>query len=87
MVGGGSRLSREEKDEIRAEVDAEVRDSKRRKHKGPKSRKPNEDDLGSLFGEGITGKLPRFANRVTLKVCCNIYAVGSHFIFVSSFRF
>ncbi|CAL5418122.1 unnamed protein product [Camellia sinensis] len=26
-----------------------------------------EDDLGSLFGDGISGKLPRFANKITLK--------------------
>ncbi|KAL6571985.1 hypothetical protein OROMI_012943 [Orobanche minor] len=26
-----------------------------------------EDDLGLLFGDGITGKLPRFANKITLK--------------------
>ncbi|CAO2824133.1 unnamed protein product [Amaranthus hypochondriacus] len=69
--GGGSKLSREERDEIRAQVDEEfdshVRDSKRRKKKTQGSRKSNDDELGSLFGEGISGKLPRFANKITLK--------------------
>lgn len=33
-----------------------------------------EDDLGLLFGDGITGKLPRFANKITLKVCsCSFF--------------
>lgn len=71
--GGGSKLSREERDEIRAgvdeEFDAKRRDTKKKKTgKGFKgSRKSNDDELGSLFGEGISGKLPRFANKITLK--------------------
>lgn len=68
-------MSREERDEIRAgvdeEFDAKRRDTKKKKTgKGFKgSRKSNDDELGSLFGEGISGKLPRFANKITLKVC------------------
>ncbi|KAI3839647.1 hypothetical protein MKW92_013606, partial [Papaver armeniacum] len=27
-----------------------------------------DDDFGSVFGDGIAGKLPRFANRIVLKV-------------------
>lgn len=75
--GGGSKLSREERDGIKAEVDeefdAELRDSKRRKSKKKKNYAskggltPVDDDFGSLFGEGISGKLPRFANKITLK--------------------
>lgn len=78
-VGGGSYLSQKERDEIRAEVDAEFeaeeRDLKHTKEKKKKKRKnlemksrEAEDDFGSLFGAGITGKLPRFANKITLKV-------------------
>ncbi|KAI3417734.1 uncharacterized protein J3R85_014181 [Psidium guajava] len=70
--GGGSFLSRKEREEIHAEVDAqfvaEERDSKKKKTKKMHKRGPtSEDDLGSLFGDGTTGKLPRFANRITLK--------------------
>jgi len=58
-----------------------------KKQKGPKlGRKPNGEDLGSLLGEGITGKLPRSCNRVTLKVFCNIYAISSHFILFFEFQ-
>lgn len=71
--GGGSSLSRQERDEIRAEVDAEFeaeeRDQKKnRRKKMQKKTQATEDDFGSLFGDGITGKLPRYANKITLKV-------------------
>ncbi|XP_040372263.1 rRNA biogenesis protein RRP5 isoform X1 [Rosa chinensis] len=71
--GGGSSLNRKERDEIRAEVDAEFEAEEREmKKKGKKKRVPkdslvNEDEMGSLFGDGITGKLPRYANKITLK--------------------
>ncbi|PSS36280.1 RRNA biogenesis protein [Actinidia chinensis var. chinensis] len=70
--GGGSSLSKEELDEVRAEVDAEFdaegRGLKKRKNKRlEKQSHSAEDDLGSLFGGGISGKLPRFANRITWK--------------------
>ncbi|OVA06347.1 Ribosomal protein S1 [Macleaya cordata] len=68
--GGGSALSRREEDEVRAEVDAEFAAEQRDLKKKNKKQKKNfvdEDDFGSLFGDGITGKLPRFANRITLK--------------------
>ncbi|KAL2480440.1 RNA binding [Abeliophyllum distichum] len=71
--GGGSSLSRGELDEVRAEVDMEFEAEqrllkKRKKEKRVQNRnQSSEDDLGSLFGDGISGKLPRFANRITLK--------------------
>lgn len=70
--GGGSSLSREELDEVRAEVDAEFEAEGRGLKKNKKKRVQKqshsaEDDLGSLFGVGISGKLPRFANRITWK--------------------
>lgn len=72
--GGASVLSREEIAEARAEAEEEFeRESKKgkdtRKKKGAKkSLAEAVDDFGSLFGDGLTGKLPRFANRITLKV-------------------
>ncbi|KAG1347685.1 putative rRNA biogenesis protein RRP5 [Cocos nucifera] len=71
--GGASVFSREEVAEARAEVEEEFeRESKKskdtRKKKGAKKLLAEAvDDFGSLFGDGITGKLPRFANRITLK--------------------
>ncbi|CAK9145935.1 unnamed protein product [Ilex paraguariensis] len=73
--GGGSALSREEVDEVRAEVDAEFeadnrvlkKQLKTRKQKMDKKNSLMEDDFGSLFGDGFTGRLPRFANKITLK--------------------
>ncbi|KAF6168945.1 hypothetical protein GIB67_038442 [Kingdonia uniflora] len=68
--GGGSSLSRKEELEVRAEVDAEFARELKTKKKSSKQKTNNvvEDDLGSLFGEGgITGKLPKFANKITLK--------------------
>ncbi|KAF5188525.1 rRNA biogenesis protein RRP5 [Thalictrum thalictroides] len=70
--GGGSSLSRREEDEVRAEVDAEFEQEQlrlNRKSQNQKRKKSfyEEDDLGSLFGEGITGKLPKFVNKITLK--------------------
>lgn len=71
--GGATSLSRHEVDEVRAEADAEfgglVRESNnnRRKKTLQKKNHPAEDDTGSLFGDGISGKLPRFANKITSK--------------------
>ncbi|XP_006367754.2 rRNA biogenesis protein rrp5 [Solanum tuberosum] len=69
--GGATSLSRKELDEVRAEVDAEFEAEekllKKRKKQHKVQRSNTEDDLGSLFGGGINGKLPRFANRITLK--------------------
>ncbi|KAK6244021.1 hypothetical protein QUC31_010430 [Theobroma cacao] len=70
--GGGSSLSKRERDEIRAEVDAEFEGEERslKKNKRKTLQKKSQvmlDDLGSLFGDGITGKLPRYANKITLK--------------------
>ncbi|XP_031396337.1 rRNA biogenesis protein RRP5 isoform X3 [Punica granatum] len=73
--GGGSFLSRKEREEVHAEVDreleAEENASKSNKKKNMRKKvNATEDDLGSLFGDGISGKLPRFANRITLKNIC-----------------
>ncbi|TYJ18682.1 hypothetical protein E1A91_A09G140100v1 [Gossypium mustelinum] len=70
--GGGSSLSKHERDEIRAEVDAEfeaeeLASKKNKRKKSQKKIQAMPDDLGSLFGDGITGKLPRYANKITLK--------------------
>lgn len=73
-LGGGSSLSRQEREEIHAEVDkefeAEERDLKQKKNRKSLQKKSyaTEDDFGSLFGDGITGKLPRYVNKITLKV-------------------
>ncbi|KAL7134052.1 hypothetical protein ABFS83_11G001300 [Erythranthe nasuta] len=71
--GGGSSLSREEINEARAVADNDFEADhrvlkKRHKEKRLQNRdQSTEDDLGSLFGDGIKGKLPRFANKITLK--------------------
>ncbi|XP_021893902.1 rRNA biogenesis protein RRP5 isoform X2 [Carica papaya] len=70
--GGGSYLTQQERDEIRAEVDAEFEAEDRglknkRRKKMQKKSQTEDDDFSSLFGGGITGKLPRFANKITLK--------------------
>ncbi|KAI4310641.1 hypothetical protein MLD38_035604 [Melastoma candidum] len=70
--GGGSLLSQREREEIHAEIDKEFETEERvsKKQKGKrfqKRRESNDDDPGSLFGDGITGKLPKFANRISLK--------------------
>ncbi|KAB2608038.1 rRNA biogenesis protein rrp5-like [Pyrus ussuriensis x Pyrus communis] len=72
IKGGGSSLNQQERDEIRAEVDAEFeaeeRELKKRKKKGMQKKSVvTEDDLGSLFGDGISGKLPKCANMITTK--------------------
>lgn len=69
-------LSRKEREEIDAEVEAEFeaeeKASKSKKKKNMRKKvNAAEDDLGSLFGHGISGKLPRYANRITLKVACS----------------
>lgn len=70
--GGRSLLSRDEMAEARTEAEVEFEKEERR----GKSKKRNDnaslgidgdDDLGTLFGGVTTGKLPRFANRITLK--------------------
>jgi rRNA biogenesis protein RRP5 len=62
--------------EARAEAEEDFdREVKKGKGKGKRKRKVDEssgfgadDDLGTLFGGATTGKLPRFANRITVKV-------------------
>ncbi|KAL8246480.1 hypothetical protein R6Q59_007696 [Mikania micrantha] len=70
--GGHSSLSRTEVDKVRAEVDKDFETKNIVLKKTKKDRLKNftrstEDDLGSLFGDGSSGKLPRFANKITLK--------------------
>ncbi|KAK9062384.1 hypothetical protein SSX86_019570 [Deinandra increscens subsp. villosa] len=70
--GGQSSLSRAEVDKVRAEVDKEFETGNMVLKKTKKDRKKNvtrstEDDPGSLFADGNSGKLPRFANKITLK--------------------
>ncbi|KAL4578244.1 hypothetical protein LXL04_014364 [Taraxacum kok-saghyz] len=70
--GGQSSLSRAEVNEVRAEVDKEFGTEtmvlkKKKKEKPRNLNRSNEDELGSLFGDSQGGKLPRFANKITLK--------------------
>ncbi|MQM05855.1 hypothetical protein Taro_038668, partial [Colocasia esculenta] len=77
--GGRSLLTREEEAEARAEAEEEFEremkwggknkkgKKKNNMNKGLGSRSEVDDEWASLFGGVITGKLPRFANRVTLK--------------------
>lgn len=73
FTGGGSSLSQRDRKDIHAEVDAEFEAEGKGLHKKKRKniRKNSDgivDDLGSLFGDGITGKPPRYANKITLKV-------------------
>lgn len=55
--------------EAEADFEREERQFGRNGKRDRRTKRPEtQEDLGSLFGEGITGKLPRFANRITLKV-------------------
>ncbi|KAL9999138.1 putative suppressor of forked, tetratricopeptide-like helical domain superfamily [Helianthus debilis subsp. tardiflorus] len=70
--GGQSSLSRAEVDKVRAEVDKEFEKENIVLKKTKKDRKKiltrsTDDDLGSLFADGNSGKIPRFANKITLK--------------------
>nr|XP_043631998.1 rRNA biogenesis protein RRP5 isoform X2 [Erigeron canadensis] len=71
--GGQSSLSRAEVDKVRAEVDKEfetenmVLKKKKKRDVVKNFTRSTEDDLGSLFADGNTGKTPRFANKITLK--------------------
>ena len=73
-AGGRSLLSRDERAEARTEAEAEFEKEERRGKKKRNANVPSgidgDDDLGTLFGgaTATTGKLPRFANRITLKV-------------------
>lgn len=53
-------------------ADDHLTKKKKRNNMLRKSHAPR-DDLGLLSGHGITGKLPRYANKITLKVGCNLY--------------
>uniref|UniRef100_A0A1J3HSM0 rRNA biogenesis protein RRP5 n=1 Tax=Noccaea caerulescens TaxID=107243 RepID=A0A1J3HSM0_NOCCA len=69
--GGGTSLSKKEREKIYEEVDAEFDADERvsKRNKGGKSKKKistDVDELGSLF-DGFTGKQPRYANKITIK--------------------
>ncbi|CAL5321872.1 unnamed protein product [Camellia sinensis] len=87
--GGGSSSLGKEVDEVDGDdVDMEFESGERElnnnnyKNKNKRLQKRNhsaeEDDLGSLFGDGISGKLPRFANKITLKTAIPIL-IGTKF--------
>ncbi|XP_047328490.1 rRNA biogenesis protein RRP5 [Impatiens glandulifera] len=71
--GGASLLSSGERDKVRSDVNEGdgativLRNKKKNEKRGKKLGASTDDDAGSLFGGGITGKLPRYANRITLK--------------------
>ncbi|CAM8882388.1 unnamed protein product [Rhodiola kirilowii] len=68
--GGSSRKELEEvRDEIEAEYDADEnqKHSKKKHNKKQHKRQDADEDLGSLFGDTVVEKLPKFANRITLK--------------------
>lgn len=56
--------------ELDFEVEERVAKKRKEKKKGEKKTPGHgwEEDWASLYGEGISGKLPRFANRITSKV-------------------
>lgn len=62
-------------DEDYAEFGAEdrLKNTKRKRKNILSKRHAPLDDLGMLSGGGLTGKLPRHANKITLKVGCNLY--------------
>lgn len=74
MVGGGGSFKKEA-EELRDEVEVynyeeegvRKHGKKKQNKKQIKSRDDNEG-TGSLFSDMIVGKLPKFANRITLKV-------------------
>ncbi|CAL5321309.1 unnamed protein product [Camellia sinensis] len=87
--GGGRSSLGKEVDEVDGDdVDMEFESGERElnnnnyKNKNKRLQKRNhsaeEDDLGSLFGDGISGKLPRFANKITLKTTIPIL-IGTKF--------
>ncbi|KAI4332058.1 hypothetical protein L6164_016997 [Bauhinia variegata] len=70
--GGESSLGPRQSGEIHADEDGGIGGGNHLKKKNKKrsvSRESHapEDELGSLSGSGITGKLPRHANKITLK--------------------
>jgi len=72
LLGGEfSAKGRNDYDEFGAE-DPSKKTRKKKKGKNA-SGKSNEaaDDWGSLSGNGITGKLPRRVNKITLRVGCS----------------
>lgn len=93
LIGGGSVLSRHEEAEARAEAEAEFEIGegnsrkgtgkawKKKKKRGLDGLSADIDELGSLFGDGLSGRLPRFANRITLKVGFLVYPTPRAYIF------
>ncbi|CAL5418105.1 unnamed protein product [Camellia sinensis] len=84
--GGRSSIGKEvdevDGDDVDMEFESGERELNNYKNKNKRLQKRNhsaeEDDLGSLFGDGISGKLPRFANKITLKTAIPIL-IGTKF--------
>ncbi|KAL3625500.1 hypothetical protein CASFOL_030954 [Castilleja foliolosa] len=71
--GGGGSFGRDERNGARTVEDRDFERDQIVLKKGKKQKRvqnrdqSTEEDLGHLFGDGITGKLPRFANKITMK--------------------
>lgn len=79
-LGRGNSMSREDRNDAKEgvdkgfETDNRVLKKRKKEKRVQNQNNSTEDDLGLLFGDGITGKLPRFANKITVKVCsCSFY--------------
>lgn len=83
LLGGEFSVKRISKDYEKFGDEDPSKNLWKNKKKGKKVFGKSEDaesDFGLLFGAGITGKLPRRVNRVTLKVMfSDLYNGGSAF--------
>lgn len=72
FIGGGGYISQNKGEKVRAQGDKEFQndDLQMAKKRGKKRRKhpSNGDDLESLLNNGVVGNLPKYANKITLKV-------------------
>lgn len=71
LIGGEISEKRRKVGEDYKEFGGEDWDSRKKHKKGKKLLRKNneaEDDWGSLSSDGISGKLPRRVNKITLKV-------------------
>ena len=53
--------------EVEFDLEERARESMKKRYRMKKVFS-EEDDFGSLFGDGVGSKLPKFANKITLKV-------------------
>ncbi|KAL3841171.1 hypothetical protein ACJIZ3_025762 [Penstemon smallii] len=67
--GGASAMQDREGGREAMDTDYKVLKNRNKKQRNlhNKNLSIEDDDLGSLFGDGIVGKLPRFANKITMK--------------------